>query len=175
MTTQRVTIEGGTPPSVRRGATHRFANWLPKAATGWSPQIRLPLSRSVVADGQKVCVSKLNFELFRLNSTYLTVEFRAISSYFDLFRAISGYFGLFRDKKNFRRIEPTHRELRTLDLSPQRGEGMLCCRNMNVSGSSSVFQRIPAYSNIFAGERRRASRLFPLIPAYSKIFQLIPG
>ena len=89
MTTQRVTIEGGTPPSVRRGATHRFANWLPKAATGWSPQIGLPLSRSVVADGQKVCVSKLNFELFRLISTYLTVEFRGISTYFGLFRLIS--------------------------------------------------------------------------------------
>ncbi len=41
-------------------------------------------------------ISKLNFELLRLITTYYEIWLRCISSYFELFRPISTYFGLFR-------------------------------------------------------------------------------
>ena len=38
----------------------------------------------------------------------------------------------------------------------------------------SLFQRIPAYSNVFSCRRRRASNVFQLIPAYSRIKKIPP-
>jgi hypothetical protein len=69
-----------------------------------------------------------------------------------------------------------NRETLTLTLSPPRGEG----GRVNVPGNpslfqtSSVFQLIPAYSNVFLGicSRRSAySSLFQRNPTYSSLFQ----
>jgi len=59
----------------------------------------------------------------------------------------------------------------TLPLSPRRGEGS------HDLPASSVFQPIPAYSNVFStcyAERPAYSRVFQRIPAYSRIKKFSP-
>jgi hypothetical protein len=103
------------------------------------------------------------FDLFRLIRGPNFELFRGISTYFWVFRAISTYF----EVKKF-----SGRPQMNADVESSTRRAMLCApgRNSDVSYLSSVFQLIPAYSNIFAWIRGGASNVFQPIPAYSSLF-----